>query len=180
MLNYKLVSYQIETDQGLDWVAEFPSLQGVVGTGKDRIEAIKDLYLNAEVHIELMKELNIKLPESDVIQKDAEYSGRITVRTQKSIHAQVVSVSESEGVSINQWINDAITFKLGQYDSMTVIANKVLDLIDGIKDITTANVNLVTTALGKYKADNINNCYVEAPSRTIISFKLNTDSRKSC
>ena len=111
MLNYKLVSYQIETDQGLDWVAEFPSLQGVVGTGKDRIEAIKDLYLNAEVHIELMKELNIKLPESDVIQKDAEYSGRITVRTQKSIHAQVVSVSESEGVSINQWINDAITFK---------------------------------------------------------------------
>ena len=68
MLNYKLIAYQIEAEDGLHWVAEFPSLRGVVGTARSITEAVADLEINAVEHIECMRELGIEIPKEDAVQ----------------------------------------------------------------------------------------------------------------
>lgn len=67
-LNYKLIAYQIEADDGLHWVAEFPALKGVVGTAPTVMEGIVDLQSNAYYHIEAMKELGMKIPAEDALE----------------------------------------------------------------------------------------------------------------
>lgn len=67
-LNYKLIAYQIEADDGLHWVAEFPALKGIVGTGRTVMEAIVDLQSNAYYHIQVMKELGMKIPAEDALE----------------------------------------------------------------------------------------------------------------
>lgn len=46
----------VKTDDGDMYVANFPMLSGVLGTGITPILAIQDLYLNASAHVEVFKE----------------------------------------------------------------------------------------------------------------------------
>jgi len=66
-LNYKLIAYQIEADDGLHWVAEYPALKGVVGTARTVLEAVLDLQINATFHVASMNELGIEIPEEDAL-----------------------------------------------------------------------------------------------------------------
>ena len=45
-----------ETDNGYVYMARFPMLNGVCGSGMTPILAIQDLYFNASAHIEAFKE----------------------------------------------------------------------------------------------------------------------------
>lgn len=124
MQNYKLISYQIEAEDGLWWVAEFPALKGVVGTARIQFDAIQDLYTQAEAHIAFLKDTHECIPVGDSIQDSPDYSGRLTVRIQKSIHSLIAKKAKEEGVSINQWMTDAILYQLGRYDSFQTLKQK--------------------------------------------------------
>lgn len=128
MLNYKLISYQINTDEGLVWVAEYPSLKGVVGTGLDVSSAVLNLEENAEVHVSVLKDLGMEVPKEDAVQSEDVYSGRITIRTSKSTHMRVLNCAKEEGVSLNSWINEAISFKLGHQDALGTIVEEIKDI----------------------------------------------------
>lgn len=135
MANYKMITYTIDTDDGIYWVAEYPSLPGVIGTDKDVVNAVSDLIDNAEIHLQFLREIDGTIPKEDSFSND-KYSGRLTIRTTKKTHARIAFAAEQDGVSINQWVNEAINYELGCED---VRRNELMPLIT---DISTALVDL--------------------------------------
>lgn len=65
MLNYKMITYTIDTTEGKEYVSEYPALLGVLGTGKTDLESIQDLKDNALEHINLMRDMGIDIPEEN-------------------------------------------------------------------------------------------------------------------
>lgn len=71
--NYEMKIYRIKADNGRWWVAEYPSVTGVIGTSKDNGDindiqnAINDLLINFAFHIESMKEMKLPIPKEDGI-----------------------------------------------------------------------------------------------------------------
>ena len=60
---YPMYLYQIETTDGLQWVASFPDLDGCVGGGKTKIEAINEAKINLKEYLEASKEIGIPIPK---------------------------------------------------------------------------------------------------------------------
>lgn len=112
-MNYRMITYQVESASGKQWVAEYPSLPGVLGTDPELINAIQALWINAEVHIETLKENGLPVPESDQPVKPDDYSGKLLYRTSKSTHRSLIERSQREGVSVNSLINEAVHRFLG-------------------------------------------------------------------
>lgn len=112
-MNYRMITYQIESDQGKQWVAEYPSLPGVIGTNTDLMGAIQDLWQNAEAHLETLKQNGLLVPESDQLVKPDDYSGKILFRTSKSTHRSLADRAQKEGLSVNALINEAVHRLLG-------------------------------------------------------------------
>lgn len=48
---------------GIDWIAEYPNLPGLVGIGSTVSAAIKNLKYNLPHHIEVMKSLKLTIPK---------------------------------------------------------------------------------------------------------------------
>ena len=106
-MNYKMIVYAIETEGGIEHVAEFPALRGVSGVGNNQIEAINDLYVNAQINIEALHEAGLPIPTEDVID-NYDYSGKLSARLTKSLHRKLAELAVKEGVSINQCIVEAV------------------------------------------------------------------------
>jgi len=111
-MNYKMELYKIETENGEEWVASYPDFNACVGQGKTEIEAISECNANLEVLTAYYKDENIPLPKP----KRAEgHSGKVLVRMSKTIHRVATELAEKEGVSLNAYIAEAISEKIG-YD----------------------------------------------------------------
>lgn len=112
---YKVVVYQIETSNGLSWYAEFPDFGGVAGGGDTPEQAMNDAYENLAEMITYYHENKIPLPSISDTNND--YSGRVTLRMSKSLHARVAEQALKENVSLNSYICEAVssycTVKLG-------------------------------------------------------------------
>mgnify|MGYP003589405116 CR=1 FL=1 len=112
-MNYRMVTYQVETDSGKHWVAEYPSLPGVLGTDPELLNVIQSLWLHAEAHLEALKLSGLPVPESDQPVKPDDYSGKLLYRTSKSTHRNLIERALREGVSVNALINEAVHRYLG-------------------------------------------------------------------
>lgn len=133
MLNYRMITYQIDTIDGPEWVAEFPALPGLLGTSKDFNDAILDLEANALVHIGFLRELGKKVPEEDAMQLDREFTGKILLRVSKSLHKFIIETSEAEGISANALINESLNRYIGVKESSFEVVNSHLDAITNKK-----------------------------------------------
>jgi predicted RNase H-like HicB family nuclease len=116
MKNYKMIIYGIEAQEGIQYVAEYPALKGVSGTGIDPEHAMRDLEINSTVNLEALREANLPIPESDLLIQ-TKYSGKLSLRLSKRLHAQVARAADVEGVSINQYIVEAVAQAVGQKNS---------------------------------------------------------------
>ncbi|NTW96612.1 MAG: hypothetical protein HGB31_08345 [Erysipelotrichaceae bacterium] len=65
-MNYKMIVYTIESNNGLEYIAEYPKLKGVSGVGKDENEAIHYLITNAKINITALRKAGLPVPESDM------------------------------------------------------------------------------------------------------------------
>ncbi len=117
--NYPCITYQIRTDKGLEWMSEFPDINGVAGGGETAEEAIKSAYDNLKVHLDFLRDDGIKLPEPTEMD-EVKYSGKMQFRTSKSLHRKIALISNREGVSINAYLNEAVIEKLTKADSEVV------------------------------------------------------------
>lgn len=108
MLNYKMNVYQIETDDGLFWLAEFPALKGVNGSDKDQAKAIEELHVAAKLHIEFMREMEMEIPVEDAIKNEKEFSGKIAYRTSKRIHQAIYEYADEQNESMSNIISEAV------------------------------------------------------------------------
>lgn len=93
------------------WVVNFPAIDACSGGGYTVEDAIKEAEENLKFYLEYLENEKIRLPEE---YKENSYSGKIALRVSKSTHKKATEIAESEGISLNLLLNNAIEFYLGQ------------------------------------------------------------------
>jgi antitoxin HicB len=101
-LKYPFKVETISEEDGGGYMITYPDLYGCMSDG----ETIEEALINGEdaskAWIQTAYEKSIIVPEPNtVIDK---FSGRITLRTPKSLHKDLVEQAEKEGTSLNQYI----------------------------------------------------------------------------
>lgn len=104
---YEFNVYQMEIEDHLFWVADSKFLKGCTGQGETSEEAIAELEVNEKEWLETAKEFGIPIPHRS-IKTDKTYSGKISLRVSPYVHESAVLASSSLGISLNQFINDAL------------------------------------------------------------------------
>lgn len=107
MLNYPFIVYQMKVDDHLFWVVESKQLKGCVAQGNTIEEALAEMEINEAEWLETAKELGMMIPDVQV-EEPMSFSGKFTVRLSKRVHEEATLQAKSEGISLNQYINDAI------------------------------------------------------------------------
>ncbi len=103
-LNYYMsLPYRITVvrEPGAGYFAKVEELPGCMTEGDTREEALTNIEDAMRGWIELALEDGNPIPEPAT---GDEYSGRILLRTPKSLHRELVERARREGVSLNQYI----------------------------------------------------------------------------
>lgn len=109
-MKYPFTVFQSETDNHVFWIAKSTLLKGCVGQGDTSDEALKELSENEESWLEAATEFGIPVPEIPVDNLD-KYSGKMTLRVSPIVHRTASMMAKREGISLNQYISDAIIAK---------------------------------------------------------------------
>lgn len=106
-MKYEFRVYQMQVDDHLFWVAKSNVLKGCVGQGETSDEAISELETNENEWLITAKEFNIPIPP-ETIQTEQQFSGKTSLRMSRFVHEEAAKNAQAQGVSLNQYINDAI------------------------------------------------------------------------
>jgi antitoxin HicB len=87
------------------WFARIVEFPGCMTEGDTREEALANLDDAMISWIEVKLEDREAIPEPLVVDK---YSGKFLVRVTKSLHRDLARRADSEGVSLNQYVNTAL------------------------------------------------------------------------
>lgn len=115
-MKYSFETYQMNVENHLFWVAKSKSLKGCVGQGDTVTEAIAELQENENSWLETASECGIHIPDPDVTPETV-YSGKLSLRLSSFVHGATAHFAKEDGVSINQYINDAIVYYNGLHNS---------------------------------------------------------------
>lgn len=107
-----------------EYVATCPAFPGLSALGKTEAEALLEGKVALELFIESYLADSIPLPLPEVVH---EYSGQFRVRLPKSLHRQASELASSEGVSLNQFVANAVAIQVGA----TSYHNQLLRKLDG-------------------------------------------------
>lgn len=105
-LPYTLEVFRENDPDNPGWVARVVELPGCI-TQADTFEELEVMISEAkELWLETALEDGVEIPEP----RPAEtYSGKFVARVPKSLHRKLVKTAELEGVSLNQYINVALS-----------------------------------------------------------------------
>lgn len=106
-MKYSYYTYLLETRTGSVWVAESLALKGCVGQGEDISSAVRELEANELEWLYAATKSGIDIPEEPV----NTYSGKISLRIEPSEHRKAAIRAKLEGISLNQYMCDAIIAK---------------------------------------------------------------------
>lgn len=87
------------------WVAEVEELPGCMSQGETPGEAVENVRLAMADWITVALEDGRPVPEPRAI---FSHSGRFLVRLPRSLHAELAHAAEHEGVSLNQFVTNAL------------------------------------------------------------------------
>lgn len=128
---YKLLISTIDTDDGIEYLAEYREFAFCGGSGKTIQEAVEDARNNLKIYIEELVEMGKPIPAPI---EDLSYSGKFTVRLSKGLHKKVAESAEREGVSLNTFVVEAIAEKVGTAGCISVLST----LKDAVESFATA------------------------------------------
>ena len=97
-------------DETGGYVTEVLELPGCISEGDTPDEAIQNLEDAMRGWLQVALEDRQRIPEP---LEAGEYNGRILLRVPRSVHARCVRLAEVDGVSLNQWLLEAIAERLG-------------------------------------------------------------------
>lgn len=109
-MKYPFTVFKSQVDDHVFWIAKSTLLKGCVGQGETQEEALNELSENEESWLEAAKEFGIPIPQIPVDDLD-KYSGKMTLRVAPSVHRMASMMAKREGISLNQYISDAIVAK---------------------------------------------------------------------
>lgn len=97
------------------------------GIGNTEIEAIESFKLEKNYFIEYLYNagIDIPLPEDDEINS---FSGTFTVRTSPWLHYKLVNQAKTQGVSLNSYLNQVLSYALGSEMAFDMSVNVLKEL----------------------------------------------------
>jgi len=98
------------SDEDGGYIATCPEFPGLSAFGKTVEVALSEAKVALALFVKTFEEDGLPLPAPQVV---PHYSGQTRLRLPKSVHRLVSEVAASDGVSLNQFIVDAINEKLG-------------------------------------------------------------------
>ena len=99
-----------DSDGVAAWFARVIELPGCMTEGDTLEEAAEMIQDAMAAWIEVALKEKRPIPEPKPAE---EYSGKFVVRLPKSLHRDLVKTAQHEGVSLNQWINVALSRIVG-------------------------------------------------------------------
>lgn len=106
------------------WVAVSKCLKGCIGQGDSIEEAVSELQINEDEWIETATKFDIPIPDIQ-IETLSGYSGKLTLRISPHEHELAANMAKKEGVSLNQYISDAVIARNHEMVTMDCISNSV-------------------------------------------------------
>jgi len=118
---YTITIKLVTLDEGEHFEAVVAELPDLVEYGENYDQA----YSLAVDSITTLREAALEqgrvFPEPMPSQALEEFSGRVTLRMSKSLHASVSKLADREGVSLNSWIVEAISVRTGAGVSVSAV-----------------------------------------------------------
>lgn len=130
-MKYPFSVYQTKVEDHVFWVAESPLLNGCVGQGETADGALRELEINEQAWLETAEEYGITIPVIPCEPLNA-FSGKFTVRIAPHVHQRAAELAKTQGVSLNQYVNDAI---VAQNSCISTIASVMPVVSESIKHI---------------------------------------------
>lgn len=116
-LEYNTIIKQEQLD-GEKWYIAYCNEFGMNachGIGEDRIAALKSFVEEKDAFIEMLYENGEMIPE--VSQEEQSLSGIFSVRTSPWIHSALTLQAKMNGVSLNSYINQLLSYGVGQCEA---------------------------------------------------------------
>lgn len=109
-------------------VAEFPNISSF----EDSFEEARALVIDAiQTLKKIADETQTDFPFPYSIQSD-EFSGRVTLRLPKTLHAKVSRKADQEGISVNQYLVTAVATYVGETDGIAKVVSEATNLMGHI------------------------------------------------
>ncbi len=124
-------------------VAEFPN----INTFEETFEEARALILDAiQTLKKIADETQANFPFPYPAPSD-EFSGRVTLRLPRSLHAKVSRIASQDDVSVNQFLVTAIASYVGEADGISRVVSAAVALFEQVASnaMTTVVTNVVTT-----------------------------------
>ena len=131
-MKYPFSVYQTKVESHVFWIAESSVLKGCVGQGDVPEDAIRELESNEEAWIETARRYGISVPDVP-LEPINSYSGKFTVRVSTFVHKTAAELAKKQGVSLNQYVNDAIVSYNSSVSTVSAISPVVANAIRDIK-----------------------------------------------
>ena len=106
------------------WVAKCPSLKGCVGQGDTIDEALAELEENEKSWLETAAEVGIDIPPVPTTE-EISFSGKFTVRSSTLVHKEASENAKKQGISLNQYVNDAIVYYNSRCNTVDVLKQEL-------------------------------------------------------
>ncbi len=113
---YQVNILALSEEDGGGYVAVVPDLPGCMADGETPAEALEAVQESIALWIEVQSEDGEEIPEPKNYKTNPEYSGRIGLRIPRWMHARVAQAAQIEGCSMNQFIQDSVSYALGMLD----------------------------------------------------------------
>ena len=130
-MKYPFSVAQMQNEGHVYWVAKSSQLDGCIGQGETAEEALTELAENEEVWLETAKEFGIPIPDV-CIEKAQMFSGKMTLRVSPSVHAKAAYLAKKDGISLNQYINDALVAYNQENSVLGYVSANVSSITDQI------------------------------------------------
>lgn len=106
-------------------VAEFPNLCAF----EDTFDAAREILKDAIVTVKRIADESGEVLPQPFSSYANDYSGRITLRIPKTLHAKIDRLASQEAVSVNQFLNTAIATYVGEINGLEQGTNGAVQVI---------------------------------------------------
>ena len=90
---------------------------------------LKSINENEEEWLNTAQEVGIPIPEIP-IEMVQEYSGKLTLRVAPTVHKQAALIAKKEGISLNQYINDAIVAHNSEFSTINYVSKRLSGMME--------------------------------------------------
>ncbi len=131
MAEYTIRLRPLTDEEGGGWLAEVPDLPGCMSDGETPEEAAHNVLDAIQEWLAAAREMGREIPSPSTEGDKVEYSGRLSLRVPKSLHAELVRSANREGVSVNQYVLYLVSGVQGKIPTKPMNRNAGHDTIRG-------------------------------------------------